>query len=438
MSTIQRAMLVDTSRESRARMLHLLSKAPLFMVGESGYGQRAVTLAAAKRSAVAFISIKEPITRALATVNMLRTELPDATLIAYAADPSGREIRETMRAGADGVLTTPIDGNELLAMLAGRGPHLADAVARADDADADAPAPAARPAPGSATAPLARRSRGQIFTVFHIKGGVGGSTISANLGAAIASQTGGRVLAVDLDSRFGDLATLMNLTPEFALADLADVVADEDAELDREVLARATVRHESGVDFLCAPQHPADWRPVSADQLRPIIEFAARLYDYVILDAPSTLDDVTATAIELADRTLLVSSYDRSSVYATARVADLLRHAPETAARLRLVLNDVQDERTTSPERIHRAVGLEIHAAIPYDPALLEAAQSGLPVVTAQTRSVAALSLHALAGDLAGYLPQAAAPKPAWSRVIGWAAGREPVKARQRRRSALA
>ena len=426
MTTIQRAMLVDSSPDSRARMQHLLTKAPLFIVAESGYGQRATTLAVAKRPAVALISVEAPVDRALNTLNTLRAELPEAMLIAYTSHRSATVVKEAMRAGADGVLAAPVDGTELLAMLAGREmrltvpvltPELASTIARTTDIDRTTDFDRAAP-------------RGKIFTVYHVKGGVGASTIVANLAAVIATQTGSHVLAMDLDSCFGDLATLMDLEPEFSLADLADV--GRTANLDREILARATTTYESGVDFLCAARRPADWRPISAQQLRLVIEFAARMYDYVILDAPSALDDVTATAIELADRTLLVSSFDRTSVYATARVVELLGHSTATTAGLRLVLNQVQEERVIDDTRVRESVGLEIYASIPVDPAVIEASQSGAPIVTNTGRSSAALALHALAGDLAGYVPQAESA-PAWNRVIGWASGREPVKAQRRR-----
>ena len=413
MSTIQRALLVDPSQDSRARMQHILSKAPLFVVAETGYGARANTIAASKRPAVVLMAMEVPLERALHTLHGLRVELPDAMIVAYTSNPDRHVVKESMR--ADAVLAAPVDADELMGVLHGRTPAAAQSALPADAADAGAP-----------HARLSKRTRGEVLAVFSIKGGVGASTIAGNIATAIGSQTGARVLAIDLDLRFGDLATLLDLEPEFSLADLAEI-----GDLDRENFARAVTTHASAVDFLCAPAQPSDWRPVAADRLRTIIEFAAKLYDYVILDVPSTLDDVSATAIELAGRTLLVSSFDRTSVYATARLAGMLRGPSGATERVRLVLNEVQEERVIEAETIREVVGHEIYATIPFDPVLVQANQSGQPVVTASGRSRAALALHALAGDLAGYVPQAE-PAAAWDRVIGWANGREPVRAARR------
>lgn len=343
--TIQRAMLVDPSQDSRARMQHILSTAPLFIVAETGSGARASTIAASKRPAAVLIAMETPLQRALHTLHTLRVELPDAMIVAYTSNPDRHGVKESMRAGAGNVAT------------------------------------------------------------------------------AIATQTSSRVLAIDLDLRFDDLATLLDLEPEFSVADVAEI-----GDLDRDIFGRAVTTHASGVDFLCAPSQPGDWRPVAAERLRTIIEFAAKLYDYVVLDVPSTLDDVSATAIELANRTLLVTSFGRTSVYATARLAQMLQGPSGAADRLRLVLNEVQEERVVEAETIRKVVGHEVYATIPFDPAVVQSNQGGQPVVTASGRSRAALALHALAGDLAGYIPQAE-PAAAWDRVIGWANGREPVRA---------
>ena len=423
MSTIQRVMVVDPRPESHAHMRRMLSKAPLFIVAETGYGPGAINVAMAKRPAIIVISLEAPTEQALRTLRTLRADLPDAEIIGYAGEANRTLLQEALSAGANDVLRAPITGDALMATLRGPASRLASNQART--------APPRGPQAGTGQSgtgqsdtaradhemPSAARTRAEILTVYSVKDGVGVSTLAANLATAIASQTQARVLTIDLDLRFGDIGTVVDLTPEFSLADLATV-----DDLDREIFARATTPHESGVDFLLAPAHPTNWLPVSADRLCTIVEFAARLYDYVILDAPSDLDDTAATAIELADRTLLVTSFDRTSVFATARVAQMLGGAAGMAERIRLVLNEVQEERAMEPVLIRDTVGLEVYASIPFDAAVIAASERGRPVVTGSGHSRAALAMHALAGDLGGYMPQAR-PAGTRDRLVQWAGG---------------
>src|ERR1019366_8046881 len=60
---------------------------------------------------------------------------------------------------------------------------------------------------------------GRIVTVFAAKGGCGKTTLSVNLGVALARGTGQRVCIVDLDLAFGDVAVSVQLDPARTVVD---------------------------------------------------------------------------------------------------------------------------------------------------------------------------------------------------------------------------
>ena len=95
---------------------------------------------------------------------------------------------------------------------------------------------------------------GRVVTVFSAKGGVGKTTVSTNLAAELASDGATRVLLVDLDLAFGDVAIALALVPERSTADLVAM----SGHLDQQGLASVVTRHESGLDVLCAPAQPGD------------------------------------------------------------------------------------------------------------------------------------------------------------------------------------
>ena len=57
------------------------------------------------------------------------------------------------------------------------------------------------------------RDSGRVIAVVGQKGGIGKTTTSTNLAAAIAAEGSNTVLLIDLDTRFGDVAVMMDVKP---------------------------------------------------------------------------------------------------------------------------------------------------------------------------------------------------------------------------------
>ena len=107
-----------------------------------------------------------------------------------------------------------------------------------------------------------------MVAVYSPKGGVGTTTIATNIAIGGAAPTD-RVILVDLDLQFGSVATHLNLD---ATQTLADVVRDEAALREPELLRTYAVRHDSGLHVLAAPTTPNSAELVTPTHIATLIE----------------------------------------------------------------------------------------------------------------------------------------------------------------------
>src|ERR671930_1924525 len=150
---------------------------------------------------------------------------------------------------------------------------------------------------------LENGQRGELIAMFSGKGGIGKSTLATNLAVAMAieAKQKQRVAIVDFDLLLGDVAIMLDVTPERTVSDLVPMVDKLDPDLLRSFLHV----HSSGVKVLCAPTRIEDGESITPDRVRRILDVLVRSFDYVIVDLPRSFDDRVVTTLDLASLVLL-------------------------------------------------------------------------------------------------------------------------------------
>ena len=362
----------------------MLALSGFAVLGEAGYGIEAVALAKETEPDVVVVAIEEPLIRALQTVQAVADLLPQSPIIVYSSIRDANSMRKAMLAGVKDYLVTPVKEEELIssihAVLAQEERRRARIAGELDE-------------------PVAC---GIVITVFGAKGGIGKTTISTNLATALVQKTNQSAVLVDLDTRFGDVAILMDIPVERSIADL---VMPED-EINREILQECIYVHNTGVAVLPAPIRPTDWRNVHAGHIERVVALLAQMYDYVILDTPGTFNDIVARALELATLVLLVATVDMASLKDTLLALDMLRSWNFPQEKVKLVINATNDGSNVQPQDVKRMLGRDVFWSIPYDRNISAATQLGMPVVVAKPQSKAAESMVELAYALSGVRQQ--------------------------------
>jgi pilus assembly protein CpaE len=288
--------------------------------------------------------------------NAARGACPKAEIIIFAPSTSTPEdVRRLFRAGARDVLGLPVAQEQLMAALG----------------DALGPGPMGD-------------SHGFVLAICKSAGGVGATTLAANLAGHFASPPRGkrgdrsdplRVALLDFDMQFGAAALALDISPR---KDVTEILRSP-KRLDAHFLDGVLERHRSSVRLLAAPQTAIPLDAMDSAVATSIINVAASTHDIVIVELPMAMTDWTGSVLRRADHVLLVSSVAVRSIAGARRILDAAADQNVDQSRWSLAfnrLNSVLDGNDII-DQAKRALGAPVIGALGEDPAVRVAGDRG-------------------------------------------------------------
>jgi pilus assembly protein CpaE len=257
---------------------------------------------------------------------------------------------------------------------------------------------------------------GQIYAFYSPKGGAGTTTTATNFAVVLQRLTGKRTLLVDLDLELGEIALLLGVQPRFNFVDMVQNFHRMDAEL----LASYIERHESGVHLLSAPYQPEKAEVVTGDEIRRILQFLRKHYDYVVVDTSKSFSPATLASLEQADLAFVVTNVDLASLRNLQRGLPLLkRMLSRGESHIRLVVNRYHPENDITLDDVQRTLGIPVFRTLSNDyEGVSRSISTGKPIVlngnSKFSRDVKALGVEVTGirgkGDRGGRLRALSAP----------------------------
>jgi septum site-determining protein MinD len=173
----------------------------------------------------------------------------------------------------------------------------------------------------------ARDVQGRVITITSGKGGVGKTTTTANLGAALAAR-GRSVVLVDADIGLRNLDIVLGLENRIVY-DIVDIVEG------RCRLRQALIRDKRLSNLYLIPAaQTRDKEAVSPQQMRELCSELRRQFDFVLIDSPAGIEQGFRNAIAGADEVLIVTNPEVSSVRDADRIIGLVEAAELPVPRL--------------------------------------------------------------------------------------------------------
>jgi pilus assembly protein CpaE len=274
---------------------------------------------------------------------------------------------------------------------------------------------------------------GEIVSFFSPKGGVGTTTLAVNTAVLLAGGAGGksapsqptngvlppasRVLLIDFDLQFGQVATHLNLTPRYDLA----VLASDDASLADPDLARTFITtHSSGLNVLAAPARPeADFR-VSLENLQRIVELMQPSFDHILVDLGSRLDPRSLWLLEQSNAHVFVLFPEIAALRATSILMAFLADTAPMRARTHVVINHLFAKELLKTRDIENLLRAKPAAEIPYtEVEMIRSVNEGVPLVMSRPSSPAAIAMRRLAQAVIGIEQPEVVAKRERRRIFG-------------------
>ncbi len=217
----------------------------------------------------------------------------------------------------------------------------------------------------------------EVIVVTSGKGGVGKTTTTSNIGAALAAA-GKKVILIDTDIGLRNLDLVMGLENRVVF-NLVDVIEGACK------IKSAVIKDKRfpGLSLLPAAQ-TKDKDAVNEEQMKKLCEELKESYDYIVLDCPAGIEQGFKNAVAGADRAIVVTTPEVSAVRDADKIIGMLNAYGVTEYKLlvnRVRVDMVKRGDMINLDDIMDILGIQLIGVVPDDENIIVSTNRGEPVI---------------------------------------------------------
>ena len=218
---------------------------------------------------------------------------------------------------------------------------------------------------------------GKVIVVTSGKGGVGKTTSTANIGAAL-TKLGNKVIVIDADIGLRNLDVVMGLENRIVF-DLVDLI-------EKKCKPRQAMIKDKRFDglYLIPAAQTRDKDAINPEQMKELCDELKEEFDYVIVDCPAGIENGFKNAIAGADSAIVVTTPEVSAVRDADRIIGLLEaHSVDDINLVvnRIKMNMVRNGDMLDINDILDILGIKLIGVVPDDENVVISTNKGEPVV---------------------------------------------------------
>ena len=376
-------LIADDSQEMRETLKTLLTfSETLKVVGEASNGEEAVEKVAEIQPDLVLMDINMPVMDGLKATEAIAIKSPQTGVIIISVQEEVEYMRRAMSAGAREYLVKPFDSDELFRTI--NNVIEKEMIRRNSTPEVVGSVPT-----GEA---------GIIISLFSPKGGVGKSVLAVNIASEIKKMMNARVLMLDLNLEFGDLALLLNLNATTTIVNVAQTGIQS---IDLDYMKSNIMTTSNGIDILPAPLKPEYAEIITPGVIQRVIEIVKDEWDYIIIDTSASFKSEVLSALDLSTVILMLIGGDFLSLKNSSLALSVMASLNYPMEQVKLVLNRAFTQPSTKILDIEKGLKKRIDYQLPADLELvLNSINRGTPFVETNPSSELSKAIRAICEDL--------------------------------------
>lgn len=242
--------------------------------------------------------------------------------------------------------------------------------------------------------------KSRVIVVTSGKGGVGKTSVTANVGTSIA-RLGYKTVLIDADIGLKNLDLLVGLENRimYTVMDVFEGRCRLDQALTRD-------KRWKNLSLLSISKNRQRYN-ITRKNMDNIVQALVNLdYQYILIDCPAGIDVGFVNAVSPANEAIIVTTPELPALRDADRVAGLLE--ANNIYDIKLVVNRVRPDLVSSHNMlsvkdVQEALGISLLGAVPEDLEIILSTNFGEPLVLRKKLTLAGIALETIARRLAGY-----------------------------------
>lgn len=206
---------------------------------------------------------------------------------------------------------------------------------------------------------------GQVHAFYSAKGGSGKTLLSSMVAQSLSIHHQFKVLVIDLNAQFGNIEVLFGSQPFRSYFDLIPVMEEMDV---RHIQNIGHYIEEANLTLITGPSDPAKAEQIPDELISRLIRIAKSQYDFVILDLPSTINNLSFTGLNEATHVHYILTPDSLGMRAYKYALELFeRFQVGRNGELSVIVNRAHPKLELTEKDISKILDQEVHGLIHSD-----------------------------------------------------------------------